>query len=78
MARVVAWLEALAAQELDRQADTAAVLSAVFAQDEGLPKETRAQLLGGRSHPELVTELDPDAPIRCYQQLVQVSPFGPA
>jgi hypothetical protein len=75
LARVVAWLEALAGDSLDRT-EAAAVRAggsgSRFARGEGLPLETRLRLdqrppLGGRATTDteaLVTRLDPDAPTR--------------
>lgn len=77
VARVVAWLEALASDALDREADRAAEEGGAllaFAPDEGLPRETRSLLLTGagsrpsqapRGQEDTVTELDPDAVTRC-------------
>ena len=84
---MIAWLETLAGQTLDRELQEAAEMggaSVAFAPDEGLPKETRAKLLSqqitlggfpgshrGTGGNELVTELDPDAATRCAIQLHQ-------
>lgn len=75
LARVVAWLESLAAEALDRD-EAAAVRGggsgARFARGEGVPRETRQRLdhraapgLGRAAADAIVTKLDPDAPTRC-------------
>lgn len=72
---MVAWLESLAAEALDRD-EAAAVRGggsgARFARGEGVPRETRQRLdhraapgLGRAAADAIVTELDPDAPTRC-------------
>eukprot|EP00887_Chlorella_sp_A99_P007315 scaffold2.g7315.t1 len=68
-ARTVAWLEFLAAQELDAQQQVP------FAATDGVWHETRAKLASGaaarglRDGGALVTELDPDAPTRQRRRL---------
>ena len=72
---MVAWLEALAGEALDRS-EAAAVRGggsgARFARGEGVPRETRQRLEhrpapgpGRAAADAVVTELDPDAPTRC-------------
>ncbi|BDA47704.1 Nuclear pore complex protein NUP107 [Coccomyxa sp. Obi] len=81
VARVVAWLEALAGEALDRSEEAAVRgggSGARFARGEGVPRETRQRLehrpapgLGRAAADAVVTELDPDAPTRQGRRWVE-------
>lgn len=68
VARVVAWLEELAAEQLDREEAAAVKVGGStmsFSEREGLPLNTRDALEEAPSHTRQgVTELDPDGATR--------------